>query len=107
MEIEVGFREGVVPSSALLALYRYRVAYSLWSVWHSPYLLALIFFSSNESGFDRVRGYTLPQQVRTFDLGFIDMRCIFLPVSTAIGSSASDSRPDFHSLFCTIILTDR
>ena len=43
----------------------------------------------------------------TFDLGFNNMRCIFLPVLTAIGFSASDSRPDFHSLFCAIVLIDK
>ena len=53
LEIEVGFRKGIVLSSTLLALYRYRVAYSLWSVGHPPYLLTLIFFSSNESRFDQ------------------------------------------------------
>jgi hypothetical protein len=52
MEIEVGFCEGAVPSSTLLALYRYCVAYSLLSVWHILYLLTLIFVSSNEKGVD-------------------------------------------------------
>jgi len=54
-----------------------------------------------------VRRCALHLQVRTFDLGFIEMRCIFLPVLTAIGFSASDSRPDFHFPLSTIVLIDR
>jgi hypothetical protein len=44
LEIKVGFREGAVPGSTLLALYRHRVAYFPWSVLQLLNLLSLNLF---------------------------------------------------------------
>jgi len=66
LEIEVGFREGVVLSSTLLALYRYSVAYSLWSVRHLSYILTLILFSANENGVDQSSMSKYTPSIRRF-----------------------------------------
>ena len=107
MEIKVEFCEGVIPLSALLAVYWDRLVFSHSSVWcgfiSSSY--AQLFLKVKWGRILGVGRYTTVAEVRKIDSPYLEtkqMELSLCPAFVVIGIYASESKLSLHSL-CRVV----